>query len=314
VKGAEAAARFGELKQQILDATQALSALRAELEQTGTAADALDKEEGERMRAKLALYEEYRKKIEEARAAMEKLRAEERGRMDSQDSAEWLDASEGVAAEIKRQADEAQKPWLDLADAITEAFGNSFRGVQQGTQSFGKMMTQMLGNIALSIVNQVLRSAMAGLQQADGGSGIFGGLISGLSGGLGKAAYESSWVQSFLTYITGWYDRGGLVTAAGPRFALPRFADGGEVPAMLHTGEFVLRRQAVSRIGTDALTGLNETGRMGGGGPIYLTVVNDYSGAVDPRGMKTTEKEVKSYVLSDLKNGGEIYQRIKERR
>ncbi len=59
---------------------------------------------------------------------------------------------------------------------------------------------------------------------------------------------------------------GGFVDprAGGSRGQLPHFANGGEVPAILHAGEFVMRPEAVRQQGRAKLERMNE-GREGGG-------------------------------------------------
>ena len=52
----------------------------------------------------------------------------------------------------------------------------------------------------------------------------------------------------------------------------PRFDDGGAVQAIVHRGEFVVRKQAVRRAGRAAMERLNATGEMAGGG-INITIV-----------------------------------------
>lgn len=72
------------------------------------------------------------------------------------------------------------------------------------------------------------------------------------------------------------FERGGLV---GPLWLPLHFAGGGEVPAILHRGEFVMRESAVQRHGRAKLEAMNQGGA--GGGPTII--VNNNVSAWDGR-------------------------------
>ena len=60
-----------------------------------------------------------------------------------------------------------------------------------------------------------------------------------------------------------------------PRGRVLHYAMGGEVPALLHSGEYVVRRQAVDALGVGTLQMLNRTGRVpNGSAPITVTINN----------------------------------------
>lgn len=60
-----------------------------------------------------------------------------------------------------------------------------------------------------------------------------------------------------------------------PRGRVLHYAQGGEVPAILHSGEYVVRRQAVDALGIGTLQHLNRTGRMpSAAAPITVTINN----------------------------------------
>ncbi len=60
-----------------------------------------------------------------------------------------------------------------------------------------------------------------------------------------------------------------------PRGRVLHYAMGGEVPAILHSGEYVVRRQAVDALGVGTLQQLNRTGRMpSAAAPITVTITN----------------------------------------
>lgn len=60
-----------------------------------------------------------------------------------------------------------------------------------------------------------------------------------------------------------------------PRGRVLHYTMGGEVPALLHSGEYVVRRQAVDALGVGTLQTLNRTGRVpSGSAPITVTINN----------------------------------------
>ncbi len=150
-------------------------------------------------------------------------------------------------------------------------------------------------------ITDQLSSMMSGLMET------LSSLLSGLGSGL------SSLFSSIGSFIFGLFHQGGFVGLDG----LPAFAFGGEVPILAQPGEFIMRRAASQRLGRDNLDYINQFGRLPAGDQpmvIHLHQVFDYSGTIDPRGMKTTAREVRQYVVHDLKHGHEIRTTLKQDR
>jgi|GEM_PF-6472697 len=152
-------------------------------------------------------------------------------------------------------AQKAREGFIDLNSIISEGL----QKVLQQSQSGFTGLFQGLG----SLISQGLE-ALKGL-----GGGEGGGLLSGIGQGISTA----------FTFIKGLFsggaEKGGLIprdllpafAKGGPVFTaesmgikIPelRFGAGGEVPAILHQGEFVFRKAAVDRIGIPALKAMNE--------------------------------------------------------
>ncbi len=149
---------------------------------------------------------------------------------------------------------------------------------------------------------------------SDSLSGLMDGLMSSLSSMMGGMSdMFGSLIESLGSMLMSFLHGG------GPVLAMPSFATGGEVFARLHQGEFVTREPAARRLGRRNLDYMNSTGELPGGAgnrpaqPLHVTIINDYSGALDPRGMKTTPKEIRTVVLQDLHLGGDIHHAIKAR-
>lgn len=171
------------------------------------------------------------------------------------------------------------------ADSIGDNFASALDGVFDEGVEFGDKMKNLFKNIAKDISREFAREAGREL------SGALRGLLFGQSGGVGGAAggigggilgpllqQFSSQIGSYIGSLFGssasnfassvdvgsFFNiahQGGFVADDGTikRFETGGMVNGaGEVPAILHTGEFVLRKAIVDAIGVDTLQRLNK--------------------------------------------------------
>jgi TP901 family phage tail tape measure protein len=135
--------------------------------------------------------------------------------------------------------------WGQVLDGLSSGFTQFFTNISSGTMSAGEAFKQLgqsilqmfMQIIAKALANQIIMSLFGG-GSGGSGSGIFGALGEGLFGIIGGKA------------------NGGLIRAANG--AVAPFRDGGAYQLM--PGEMVLRQSAVSMIGEDKLTNLNNLG------------------------------------------------------
>lgn len=175
-----------------------------------------------------------------------------------------------------------QNAFDGLADSIGEAFLNIGKDGEKFGDSMRNLMIKIAQDLQREIIQQLvvsplknllrgllndvqtsLSGALSSLGNNSGGFGnIFGSLFGGLFGGGSSSAssFASSVdVGSFFSFV----HSGGFVNDDG---SIQRFKGGGnvlgfgEVPAILHAGEFVLRKAIVDAIGVDALQRINRGG------------------------------------------------------
>lgn len=172
-----------------------------------------------------------------------------------------------------------------VADSIGDNFANALDGVFDEGVDFGDKLKNLFKNIAKDISREFAREAGRELSGAlrgllFGQNGGVGGAVGGIGGGiLGPLLQQfssqiSSWIGSLFSSGAGNFassvdvgsffniaHQGGFVADDGTikRFATGGMVNGaGEVPAILHTGEFVLRKAIVDAIGVDTLQRLNK--------------------------------------------------------
>jgi hypothetical protein len=273
-----ARAQFNELSAAIVKARQELDQAKFSFERLDEAAKRDDQDRAEW----LTFAEDVARVKEQAEGLAKALldaRIDALAPMFSQDSAEWLTVPEDTAAAaaktaaaIAQQADAAFRPWENVARDVFGGIHTAFQSVMMGTQSLSQAFANM-GMSILQSLNKVifeilvvepliksLRAAMgAPVAPSSGGGG--GGAGAGLFGLIG----------GFFSWLFG--HQGGLVTSAG----ILKMHSGGEIPAILQSGEFVMQRPAVGSIGVPNLAEMNRTGRFPGGGGISI-------GYIDARG------------------------------
>lgn len=104
------------------------------------------------------------------------------------------------------------------------------------------------------------------------------------------------WSKPFLGIV----HSGGSIYSDSPSYGIPRkkFHSGGEVPATLLEGEYVMNRNAVRNIGVDNLDKLNRGERMGGG-----TVNNYYIQTIDERSFRERLQQHGDIYASTVEKG-----------
>jgi len=120
----------------------------------------------------------------------------------------------------------------DLFDSLSESMSTGLQNIATNSSSGFSQLFSSLG----SMISEGLSS--------------LGNMGSGGGGGFdwsGMATSAISWIGSLLMFL----EKG------GPVKALPRFDSGGEVPAILHQGEFVIRKSAVDLVGVPTLEKMN---------------------------------------------------------
>ena len=86
------------------------------------------------------------------------------------------------------------------------------------------------------------------------------------------------------------------------------------VQALLEPGEFVLRKQAVDRMGVDAAVRLNSTGDSGGDTDVQVNVINNGTAQTvtsTPEVRRENGKIIVDIILDDLRNNGPIKRQIR---
>jgi murein DD-endopeptidase MepM/ murein hydrolase activator NlpD len=150
-------------------------------------------------------------------------------------------------------------------DAITNGIDDTLKGVIMGTQKFGDAMANLARNIVIAIANELNKELiLKPLRQA-----LQNLLPSAPSTGSGSTGAASTGLLDWLQQMLGFGAESPAELLAGPpEYAkggrvkqLPlAFANGGEVPAILHEGEFVIRRDSAQKLGPRLLEILNQTG------------------------------------------------------
>ena len=163
-------------------------------------------------------------------------------------------AQEGAGSLAKDQAT-AQLALAVQITKVKEEFFALIRGFTE-TSTF-RVMADVILNLASTFIRLAesvqpilpLLTAFAGIRLAQGIGGLIGGLV-----GRARGMSRGGKVLAFA--------KGGLVPGSGSGTA-------DDIPAMVSSGEFVMKKSAVQRIGADTLTAMNEN-RFATGGIIAL--------------------------------------------
>lgn len=135
--------------------------------------------------------------------------------------------------------------------SIETEFGNAFNSVIQGTQNVEDAVLSMLANITSAIAQEASRNLGKQLfksifGESSGAGGGVGGIFSGLFGGGGSSGSAGSIFDLFGKSGFGFADGG--YTGSGGKY---------QPAGVVHRGEFVFAKEAVSRLGVGALAHLH---------------------------------------------------------
>jgi hypothetical protein len=158
-----------------------------------------------------------------------------------------------------------------IADNITDALQGNIKTWEEWGDSVKRVLDSLVAEFLALQLKTALFGKSFGAPSAGGGQvgGLIGQLIGAAGsffGGGGTAAIPSAGVDAAAQ--TGGaigdilnYHQGGPVAKVSAA-VLPKFHGGGEVPAMLQDGEFVLKKWSAARIGRPRLDYMNATGTI----------------------------------------------------
>ena len=224
-----------------------------------------------------------------------------------------------------------------LSQSISQGIGQTVQGIAQGTQTLEQGLKNMLQNVVLNISQWILKeTVMKPLEkaletvfkdifmalgvggQAGGagqGGGIFDQILSSLKIDFSSMFSDlSSWFTSLFSSIFSFFAAEGAILP-GQFVPIHAFARGGVTtgPTLGFIGEGD-RPEAVVPLPDGRSIPVRNIGGADARRPqivLHLHQTFDYSGTIDPRGMKTTQKEVRQYVVDDLRNRNEIRDQMK---
>lgn len=162
-----------------------------------------------------------------------------------------------------------------ISNLIGGIFGQDgiFAGALRSLGGIGTSIFSALGNVIVSILSSI----------GSGGGGIIGSIASGIGSLFASGGTVHHMAQ------------GGGVNSLRDR-----------VPAMLEPGEFVLRKQAASAIGTPALQAMNAGGAAGGNVVVNIKNEGTPQDATASKPRFDGEKFVIDIITRDLSNNGPI--------
>jgi tape measure domain-containing protein len=205
-----------------------------------------------------------------------------------------LEAARIKAQDFKAEAKQTLVDWTKVgeqfAGGLTDAVGNFFEQVAEGTpigEAARDAFLKFASDFLISIGKMILQQELLNLVRS------FGGVFSQV--GLGAAVLHGGGTVGATASST---NTGGRNVSAGLFAGAPRFHDGGlpglkpgEVPAILKTGEEVLKGNDPRNIlnGGAAASGQQQAA---GGGPLQVRIVNSFDTAdVVSQGLATVPGE-----------------------
>lgn len=113
-----------------------------------------------------------------------------------------------------------------------------------------------------------------------------------------------------------------LTEVGREKYSVGQYASGGfvgrdRVLSLLEPGEFVLRKAAVEKIGTDNAIKLNSTGSLDSAGDVQVNITNNgtpVETAATPDIRRVNGKIIVDILLEDLRNNGPIKRQIRSLR
>lgn len=157
---------------------------------------------------------------------------------------EFKTFNEGWNESLAQMSDDAKRLEENMGKmigTIKDGFVDVFTDAITGAKSFEDAMTDMVSNVANQIIKHGLNSLLSNMfsgigKMGSGGQSAINASQSGMGGGI------FSWISSLFA------DGGQVVGGSGVR---------DDVPALLTGGEYVLKKDVVSRVGKDYLDMLN---------------------------------------------------------
>lgn len=218
----------------------------------------------------------YKSSLREDEHNMRELAARDEDR-DNKSASEWFkaeakaveahsktmrEAGDGLLSLLKGQKQQLEKEAQDWAQAGTQIGGALVGGLMSQLNKIGEGGEFDIGSFIASLMPMVLGAI--GNVVAPGIGGVIGGGIGSLFGGvvgMGSASKQQTWSKR---HAGGWIDM------SLPRYHQGSWIGGDERPAILQTGERVLSRSEVGRMGGAAR--VDAAARRGGGGSITINV------------------------------------------
>jgi hypothetical protein len=160
-------------------------------------------------------------------------------------SREWQGSLEAMTAQAGDNFARIAAQGEEASNLLSQSWGKSLGDISGGVEDWGENFLQTLAKVA------------AGWMGALGGGSSGGGWSSFLGEALG---------------VGGWFHQGGIVTAHQGMVVPPATLSGDEQLILAQTGEGILPREAMARLGEQNFEALR-TGRLeltpGGGAPRY---------------------------------------------
>jgi hypothetical protein len=163
---------------------------------------------------------------------------------------------------------------IELSDQAGELFDSVGKTISTGLETLTNQSTSGFGGF-FSQLGSLISEGLSALSNSESGGGgfDFGGILSSAASWIGSFFEKGGEVKALPHFeFGGSVDAGKGSGVFGPGLptpffdgAMPHFATGGEVPAILHEGEFVLQRSAVEKIGLPRLEKMNAGQGVGKG-------------------------------------------------
>lgn len=217
---------------------------------------------------------------------------------------------DGLAVRFGESSDKMGEFAVQAARNIQSSLGDGLYNILKGNfsdigQSFGDMITRMVADAAAANLAQALFGNY-------GSSGQIGGILGNIAGSLFGGASSGNLTGSSLSGAT-WGPTysfaGGGYTGAGGKY---------DPAGIVHAGEFVLRQEAVKRIGIPRLEAMNRgyadgglVGGMPSGGAAGSPIIN-VTNKGTPQTVESANAQfdggqwVINVVLSDINNNGQL--------
>jgi hypothetical protein len=150
-----------------------------------------------------------------------------------------------------------------MGDFFYDAWTNKLKSAEEYFLSFTNSIGRMFSNMVSRMIQEWIMASITGEKSGAYGQ-AFGAIVKGVSSYFGSGMGGSSVtnLEGVTEYISpGIRHQGGLI-----------MHNGGEVPAILQTGEYVIRKNAVNNRTLPALENINSGGSMESGGSVIINI------------------------------------------